>query len=217
MMLRDCFAWLLPIAGATVFSTAAGAADPRFYPIESFTIVSALEGMNRGTRTMHVTDWGRKHVTIEETTLSIMGVTQTAKRRVIVDGRDVTTIDEQAKTVSRTVNPLYDGLARGVEGKDPQELGRSFMTALGHEPTDRRGEFAGEDCGFWTNPQLGQELCVTDDGIVVRTVTKMMGMNLSETATAVRRDDPGPAAAYDVPDYPVSATPNLRDLLKGGR
>jgi len=206
---------------ATVMAACGGdssdAADVRFYPIKSFTLVSTLEGMNKGSKTMHVTDWGRKYVTIEKTTMSMMGITRTENKRVIVEGRDITTIDEDAKTITKAVNPMYDNIAKNVEGKGGVELGRSLMVALGHKPTGERGSFAGESCEYWSNPQFGQKLCATDDGIVLSIVTNMMGMNMSEVATEVRRGDAGPDSAYDLPDYPVSQAPNIQDLLNRGR
>jgi hypothetical protein len=198
------------------YSNPATAQDEKFYPIEAFTIVSKLEGMRSGTKTVHTKNWGRTRVEIEETTLSMMGVTRTEKKRVIIDGKNITTIDEVAKTVTTTVNPMYDSVAASVKGKDGAELGRSFMSSMGHKPTGANASYAGETCEVWSNAQLSQELCVTSDGLVVHISTNLMGMAMSETATEVRRGDGGPDAVYAVPAYPTSQAPNLGDLMKRG-
>lgn len=219
MKLRSSIAALTLAVAMTACGDSSDAAGIRFYPLKEFTIVSVLDGVTKGTKTTHVRDWGNRYVTIEETTLSMMGVTRSEKKRVIVEGADVTTIDEQAKTVTRSVNPLYDNVVKNLEGKDPEEVGREFMIALGHKPTGHEGSFAGETCEVWTNAQFAQELCATDDGLVLNIVSNMMGMRISETATDVRRGDGGPASAFEVPDYPERTAPNIQDIqkmMKGG-
>jgi hypothetical protein len=194
----------------------AGAQDEKFYAIEAFTIVSKLEGMRSGTKTVHTKNWGRTRVEIEDATMNMMGVTRAEKKRVIMDGRNIATIDEAAKTVTTTVNPTYDRIATSVKGKDGAELGRAFMSSLGHTPTGAKGSYGGEACDVWSNAQLGQELCVTSDGLVVFIRMNLMGVSMTETATEVRRGDGGPDSAYAMPNYPTSQMPNLGDLMKRG-
>lgn len=191
------------------------AAETRFSGVENYSIDYGLTGSRSGTKTIHSRDWGRVRVEIDKTSLSVMGIVQKSDKRTIIEGAEVTTIDEQTKTVSRMTNPMYDRIAASLEGKDPEEVGREFMRAMGHKPAGRTGSYAGEECEFWTNAQLAQELCVTSDGLVLYTATNMMGISMTETATSVRRGDPGPGEAYEVPDYPVRDVPNLQELMKG--
>jgi hypothetical protein len=197
--------------------TPAEAADTKFYPIEKFTIVSKLEGMRSGDKTVHARNWGNTRVEVEKTAMTMMGITQSEDKRVIIDGRDITTVDEKGKTVTTTVNPMYDNVAKSVEGKDGVELGRELMKSLGHVATGATGNYAGEACDVWSNASLGQELCVTSDGLVVYMKMNMMGMAMTETATEIRRGDGGPDSAFAVPAYPKSQVPNLGELMKRGK
>ncbi len=205
---------LLCLAGA------ANAADDdiRFYPVESFTLVSTMTGVNAGTKTMHVKDYGRTYVEIEQSTMSMMGFTQNTNKRVIIQGPNITTIDEVARTITTSVNPLYENIANQVRNAGSgEELGRTYMQALGHRPTGQTATYAGETCEIWNNAQFMQTLCATDDGIVLHIASNMMGMNMTTTATELRLGDPGPDEAYALPNYPTTQAPNLQDLLNRGR
>lgn len=191
--------------------------DIQFYPIESFTLVSTMTGMNAGTKTMHVKDYGRTYVEIEQSTMSMMGFTQTTNKRTIVQGANITTIDEAARTITTSVNPMYENIANQVRNAGSgTELGRTYMQALGHTPTGQTAIYAGETCEIWSSSQFAQNLCVTEEGIVLYIASNMMGMSMATTATELLRGDPGPDAAYGVPDYPVTQAPNLQNLLNRG-
>jgi hypothetical protein len=219
MTMYKRFAIFSVAAGAVLLGIgAANAAEEiHFYPIESFSLDLTLEGATSGTKSRHVMDFGQTYVEIEQTTLSMMGITQSTNKRTIVQGAEVTTIDESARTITKLTNPMYENIANNVRGRDGVEIGRAFMTAMGHMPTGENRTYAGESCEMWTNAQFGQTLCATPDGIVLFITTSFMGTTMTETATSLRRGDPGPAEAYAVPDYPVQTMPNLQELLNRGR
>jgi hypothetical protein len=72
MKFRSSIAALTLAVAMTACGESSDAAGIRFYPLKEFTIVSVLDGVNKGTKTTHVRDWGNRYVTIEETTLSMM-------------------------------------------------------------------------------------------------------------------------------------------------
>lgn len=186
----------------------------KFHPLRAYTIIYELNGLKSGTVTEHARNYGNEQAQITDTTMTVSGITIRENKRVIIRGRDITTIDFDKKTVAQMTNPLFDSIATHLKGKDAAELGRELMIAMGHEPTGVTETVAGENCEVWKNAQLGQEICVTSDALTLRNSVAMMGMNFSQTAKEVRRGDPGPDEAYTVPEgFTQTQTPDLGQIM----
>ncbi len=190
------------------------AKNPKLHPVKQFTIVYELSGMDTGTLTHHSKDWGYHQVQIKDASMSVMGISQVTKERLITKGREITTINLATNTGMRIDNPMYDNLAQAFDGKDPMEVGEDFMTAMGGVKTGDTREIAGETCDVWTIAQMGAEQCVTQDGLTLAMDVNMMGMQMKQVATSVSRKNGGPKDAYEVgEDVTISETalPTLPD------
>lgn len=196
------------IAAAGLFGqvAAAKAADVRFYPIEAFTIVYAHQGMQSGTTTVHTRDYGRLRAEWRELTMSFAGIVQQQKERVVIDGPSVTTIDLKTNTATRIKNPMYDNILAGMEryGGDGVETGKAFMRGMGGVETGESKTIAGEVCAVWQIPQLSQTHCITEDGLALEIASAMMGMQMSQVATEVRRGDGGADEAFSLEGVTVN-------------
>ncbi len=117
-------------------------------------------------------------------------------KKTITEGEWVTTVDLDKKTATRTKNPLYRSIVRKMEGKGGIEMGKFMVRSMGGRETGKTARYAGDKCRVWEIPNLGQKLCVTDDGLTLWSETNMAGMRMTMTAIEVRRGDPGPNSAY---------------------
>jgi hypothetical protein len=191
-----------------------GDAGDRFHPLKAYTVTYTVSGTKSGTVTEYSRDYGRERVTVENSKLSMAGMNIAEDKRVLIRGPEIVTIDNRAKTVSRTTNPLYEPIAESLKGKDIEEVGRAFYSAMGHKPTGERKSIAGEDCEVWKNAQLNQELCITSDSLMLHMDTRMGGMSMVQTTTNIRRHDSGPDEVYQIPDGLTEVKiPDLGQLL----
>ncbi len=92
------------------------------------------------------------------------------------------------------------------EAKDSAEYARS----MGMTPTGVTEEHLGLTCSVYRSPSIG-DMCMTDDGIMLRTKMPQMTM----TATEVRRDE-GDAVIYVLPgQVTVTEGPDLSQGIRG--
>lgn len=189
------------------------AADQGFHPVESYTVVYKLEGTQTGTITEISRNHGGAVVQIRKVTTKVFGMTTTEDSRSITRAAQIINIDLKAQTATSTENPMYDLVAAAVEREGAEEAGKSFIRALGHKETDEHRTIAGESCIVWINAGFGQEICMTDDAIPLLVDTTMLGMNITQTATEIRRGDGGPDEMFEVPaGIEVTETPSLKDI-----
>jgi hypothetical protein len=211
MLLATC----LTIAAV---GAAHAAADVHFYEQEKFTVVYEVKGSpENGAVTEHVDAWGNRRVEIKKLTMSIAGIAQTTKQRVIYDGASIITVDLQTGTVTRVENPLYAKIVASMKGRSGVDYGREWAAAMGAKPTGKTRRYAGLDCGEWTLPGLGTTMCVTRSGLTLRTETNMGPVKSTRTATQVTIGTGGPASAYQYDASRIRIVPNLEEIMKKAR
>lgn len=181
-------------------ATAAGAAEnPRFHPLDRYTIVYALEGMQTGTFTEHSRSFGYLRAEYERTVVLVGGRRIETNTQAIIEGPIVTRFDLATRAGTRIQNPMYDKLAKAVDGEDAMALSRRMLAALGAKETGESAEYAGEVCRLWRVEMAKQTLCVTDDGLTLLSDVAMPGAAMKRVATEIRRGDGGPDDAFTVP------------------
>ena len=185
---------------------------PKFFEIENFTVVRKLEGIQSGTVTEHIRDWGRQRAEIRDLTIGIAGFTQTQRTRAIHEGEWIVAIDLDRGTATRTRNPMFNAF---TEVDDPREVAERLLDSFAGPETGETGSYAGEDCRIRKHPQLGQTSCISEHGFTLYTTNENLGV--SETAVEVRRGDGGPDAAFEVPSgMEVAEGPDLEAIMKEG-
>lgn len=203
-------------AGGNAAAEAEGAAASgaeRFYGQESFTIVMAHTGRQLGTTTTHVRDWGRRRVELNDTTLSVSGITARTNNRVIYDGARVITIEAGANAGTAITNPLYGQVVEAMRGRSGVEFGQQIMTQMGGRSTGESGSFAGHACDYWENASLGSRSCVTPWGATLHLRSNIGGITIEQTATEVRLGDGGPDRAFAYDAASITEGPNLGDIM----
>lgn len=194
--------------------TTAAAAEPCFYGEDAFTIQYKLSGTESGTLTEHVSACGRKRVEIQDSKISMMGITQTTKKRTIYEGAEIITIDDNSGAITKGENPLYAKLVASMEGKSGVEFGEQMMQQMGGRKTGETGNYAGQDCQMWEIASLGSKSCVTPWGATLFASTNVMGMASAREATTVKIGDAGPPAAYTYDESKAEQAPDVMKLLE---
>lgn len=179
-------------------SATAGVPDG-FRPVAVYTAVYELDGNVSGTITEISRYHGGQVAQINDSQMKYLWRKQTTKNRIIISGGEVTIIDELEGTIARTIDPNYaNGMkAAGADGvTDPF---RAYMEGLGYVDTRQADTVLGEDCVIWENDSPNVELCMSDDGIMLRVEASRFGFDYIQTAIEIRRGDGGPDEMFEVP------------------
>jgi hypothetical protein len=179
-----------------VISSTPAAPEPRFTRDEEGTVVRQTQGMETGSVTEHWKKWGRHRVELTNSQLSMFGMMRQTCKKVIFEDADIITFDGQTHQITRAKNPMYEGIAKNMQDEDGVAVGEAMMSAMGAVDPNKTASYAGETCNIYLIENLGQQLCMTEDGITLWSQLNMMNMTQTQTAIDVRRGDPGPDEAY---------------------
>lgn len=168
----------------------------RFFGQEAFTIVSRQTGTETGSVTEHVRAWGRQRAEIYATKVKLGALTIDKDQRILHDGGDVTTIDNIKGTAKSSKNPVYGRVVKLRGAGSSNDAADVIMTSVGGKPTGESGSFAGHDCAYWENKQIGTRACVTPWGGTLHLETKLGAVTVDRRAVEVRLDDGGPDSAF---------------------
>ncbi|MDA2920107.1 hypothetical protein MYX76_11555 [Desulfobacterota bacterium AH_259_B03_O07] len=183
----------------------AGELPKKLHPLESYCVTYKLEGMMKGIKTVYSKNWGKNRVEITKAELKVPGVDMVQKenKKVIIkvtdDGQSIISINLEDNTGTTMKNPMFEMVMQGMKGKDPKKFGEEIMKKMGAKVVGEK-VVAGEKCKIWELPGLAKT-CITDDGITLESISEAVGM--SEVATEIKRNDPGPNSAYEIGDAKI--------------
>ena len=193
-------------------SQAAGA--DRLHPVEAICVDYEQTGAMSGTTTECHRDWGNERYTIEDLSMSVMGMTQRQNRHTIIQGDQIISWDRDTLQGTVTANPNYDAWTSASAG-DLEDFTNNMLTSMGFSQTGQTRTIAGESCNVWSSMQMG-EMCFTDDAVVLEQSMGMGMISFTRRAVSVRRNDGGENANYQVPsNVSISDGPDLGNLLNG--
>ncbi len=180
-------------------------AQQKFHPLKNYSVTYELKGNTTGTKHVAAQDYGKKHCWIEVSEMNVMGNTtkKNEKGMTMIEGGDqwIITIDLDKNTGTKMKNPLYKGVAASMKGKDPKEYSKAMMEQMGGSKKGPK-TVNGEECMEWTM-MGGAFACITEDQIMVESGANMAGISISEVATEVKRNDPGPKGICDLGDATI--------------
>lgn len=195
------FLGLLTISSSMLllFSTS-GYTAPKMHELKSYYVVYEISGNTTGTKKHASQDYGRKQCWIETSEMKIMGNSVKKNEKVIttLENGDqwIITIDLDKNTGTKMKNPMYKELTASMEGKNPKEFSEQFMKQMGGKVIGEK-VVNNEKCQEWTL-MGGAKTCVTEDLIAVESSADLANISLSEVATEVNRNDPGPKGICDI-------------------
>ena len=107
---------------------------------------------------------------------------------------------------------MYDGLVNALRNTRSEDMGQSFLSAMGMSPTGQTKTVASENCNVYSSQMLGTT-CFTSDWLLVE--QDVMGMG-GQTATSIDRSSGGADANYNLyKTANVSDGPDLSNLPGG--
>jgi len=181
------------------------ASEQKMHTLKNFSVNYKLGGNTTGSKQQYYLDYGRTICWIEKSETSIMGNLQKRNLKVITYVKDgdqwIITIELDNNTGTKMKNPMYKAIAGGMKGKTPKEFSEGFMKQMGGKVVGEK-TVNGEKCKEWTL-MGGASTCVTEDQIVVESKADMAGISITEVATEVNRNDPGPKGICSVGDAKI--------------
>lgn len=195
-------------------STQQASADPKLHPVEAVCIDYEQTGMMSGTATECLRNWAHERYTIEDFTISVMGMTQRHNQHAITVGNQITSWDRDTNVGTVTANPMYDRLASS-SSDDIEEFADNMIAAMGFTPTGASQTIAGESCDVYSSAQLGT-MCFTSDALVLEQSMDMGMGSFTRRAVSIDRGNGGSDADYQVPDdVTISQGPDLNAIMGG--
>lgn len=192
------------VAIAMSFSAAnADGSLTKFYPFERATIKYALSGLQTGTQTSYIKEWGAVQTQLVDSNISMMGFERPFKSRIISTPEWVYNIDLVTNTGTRIANPMTSVFTSGEN--DPEVIAERMMASLG---ASKVGEdsYGGEDCTIWEIPAASTRMCLRDDNVLAYTRTNVMGQTMEINLVSFEAGDVD-EEYFVIPDMEYSEPP----------
>lgn len=175
-------------------------------PFQSATISYAITGMETGTETLYIKDYGRYRALHHEGTGRMLGITTTSRRIELTDPDWHYSFDLEEQTGTKTINPAriyqeeYNRLTPAEQEnvrKNAEEFGMSMVKGFQGEIVPRATTILGYECDRTTMMGTTVSLIHNTD-IPLLSEFNLMGMKGKTAATAIDTTPP-PETAFAPP------------------
>ena len=183
----------------------------KVFPFKTGIIEYEKGGKTKGTHIKYIDEYGYKQGDYEDTVTKIFGMKTEEKSGTILIGPTVYAIDYKKNTVNKGKNPVYETYASA--NGDYDKLGRQSMEALGFSDSGKKGTILGNECEIWKG-NLG-EIWVWK-GLALKSVTKILGIKIEETATKITLDVDVPDSKFEVPKGMKITENQVPEGMEGG-
>ena len=122
--------------------------DLHLHPVEQYRISYEQTGMMEGTIERGCRNWCNEQVEINDTSLSMMGITQKTHTRALTIRDKIYSVNLETGKTTVTQNPMYGIISQQLQdsGNDPQQVAQTWLDAMGLENTGNTRTIAGETC-----------------------------------------------------------------------
>ncbi len=191
------------------------AKELKFFGVESATVKYEHSGTSSGWSELCISNWGNLMVERRQIKTEVFGIASLESKKIITEGPWITTIDLEKNTATKIRNPMYDSMEKRVEQKGGVETGWDMLEAMGGQKTNRKGNYGGHPCIFWT--LMGTESCITEKGLTLYVNAAMMGIKNTQTATEVNMKKGCSKNAAKIPAGMEVKEIDLSKILGGNR
>ncbi len=214
--IKRVFFLLVPIFYMIAGAYGAYGAEQKLHPIESYTVKYILEGNSKGEKIQYSKDWGRVLCWKEVSEITMPGVGTVKKNEKIITRVDdenqwIYTINLDDNTGTKMKNPMFAGIYASIQGRDPKEFSKEFMTSMGGKVIGEK-VVNGEKCSEWEIPG-GAKTCLTEDLITVESSVDIAGVSVRETAVDVKRNSSEPENICDPGSAQITET-DIKDFMQ---
>lgn len=174
----------------------AGGGNPweKKLPFKKATITYSLGGMQEGTETLYIRDYGKETAAYTETTTKMMGMVMKTQEIEIVTPDFIYSFDLTEQSGVKSVNPQkymideYNKLSKAEKkqvNKNAETTGVSMTEGLGGEIEKNATKILGYKCDKMT--VMGSTIyMIHDTQIPLKTEVNMMGMKMQIVATDIK-------------------------------
>jgi len=176
-------------------------------PFEHATISYEITGMESGTETLYIKDYGKYRAVHHDGTTSMLGFTSKARRLEITDPDWHYMFDLEEKTGTKTTNPTklfneeYKKLTAAEQEnvrKNSEELGISMIKDFQGQTIEKAATILGYECDRTTVMGITVNVIHKTD-VPLLTEMNLMGMKAKILATAIDTSAPPAAEAFALP------------------
>lgn len=163
-------------------------------PFESAAIQYSISGLEQGTETLYIRDFGKEQATYSDSTTKIMGMAVQEKSVEFVTPDYVYSYDLQASEGTKMTNPQKH-MARAYSELSPEEkkqvlknsetMGGAFTEGMGGKVQEKAAKILGYDCDKIEIMAGGATFVMHGTNIPLKTEVNMMGMKMITVATSV--------------------------------
>ncbi|MCA9731323.1 hypothetical protein KC799_04290 [candidate division KSB1 bacterium] len=168
------------------------------YKVKSGIIEYKVTGMQKGTETLYFDNWGMLEAKYTQTELSIMGMKQQTNTMTLLDGEWTYTVDFKSNTGTKMKTPLFEELSKNAENQDLTDVGKKMMQDMGGKKTGME-EVAGKMCEVWEIQSMQAKTWVWN-GVTLKNMVDMGGINMSSVATSAQFNVPVPKEKLSMPE-----------------
>ncbi len=163
-------------------------------PFKKATITYSLGGMQEGTETLYIRDYGKETATYTETTTKMLGMVMKTQEVEIMTPDFIYSFDLTEQSGVKSVNPEkymieeYNKLSKAEKKqvkKNSETMGVSMTEGLGGEIEKNVTKILGYKCDKMT--VMGSTVyMIHDTQVPLKTEVNMMGMKMEIVATDVK-------------------------------
>ncbi len=163
-------------------------------PFKSAVIKYKITGMENGTQTTYIKDYGRYRATYRDTSMTIMGFTQHTKTAEITTPDWIYSINFTEGTGTKSVNPTkymkeeFERLSSSDKKKlirNSEKLGYSISNNAGADIKKHATKFLGYDCDVMNLGGM-KSWVISGTDIVLKSEADMMGAHNVTVATEIK-------------------------------
>ncbi len=201
--------FLLSMLMAPSCSTASQSPWDVKLPFKSAIITYNITGMENGTQTTYIKDYGKYRATYRDTSMTVMGFTQHMKTAEITTPEWIYSIDFTEGTGTKSVNPVkylkeeFEKLSSSDKKKvmkNAEKMGISWTNNTGGKLERNAAKFLGYKCDVMTGQGMKLWMIAGTD-LILKSEMDMMGAHNVTEATSIK--------TVNVPDSKFTPPSNI--------
>lgn len=221
-LIQNIFLWILPfflLITATAQAEDAPAAPAasvnqyKRYSVKSAVIEYALSGIQTGTETVYIDDYGKREARYTQADMNVMGQTMKSNRLTLLDEDWIYAIDLDKKSGAKIKNPMFESLRASAPDGDYSQVSLDLMQKMGGQKIGTE-EIAGKTCDVWEMKDMETKSWLWNV-IPLKTESKMGELQMSTVATKVDEGVPVADEKFKIPaDVQITSGENLDQMMK---
>ena len=184
------------------------------YGIEKGVVEYKYTGAEEGTEIVYFDRCGMREARYKKTKLTLAGMTQKSNTLTLLDSKWTYNIDLDKRTGTKIETTLLKEIVDKSGSKDLGKVGENMMKSMGGEKIGSE-EIAGKMCDVWEIKSLNSRSWVWNY-ITLQTEVKMMGMEVTTTATRIEEGAEIPEEKFAIPsDVQITERQDIKKILEG--